>query len=61
MTMAEIIIARREKAGLTQQELADQMKVPKQRIVGYEKGIHEPSFLTYKILIKVCNQYKNIL
>jgi len=60
MTIAEIIIERRLKAGMTQKELAKKMAIPKYRLVEYENGKHEPSFLTYKNLVRICNNIYKI-
>ncbi len=45
----------REKAGMTQTELADKLGLSKSVISAYEKGIRNPSFKVLPILAQIFN------
>ncbi len=45
----------REKAGMTQTELADKLGLSKSVVSAYEKGIRNPSFKVLPLLAKIFN------
>ena len=46
MTLGERLKEEREKRGLTQQDVADEIGVTKQAIFSYEKGVRSPAVTT---------------
>ena len=46
MTLGERLKEEREKRGLTQQDVADEIGVTKQAIFSYEKGVRSPMVTT---------------
>lgn len=46
MTLGERLKEEREKRGLTQQDVADEIGVTKQAIFSYEKGVRSPTVTT---------------
>lgn len=54
-TMGAKIKELREKAGMTQTELADRLGVSKSVISAYEKGIRNPSFKVLPLIAKTFN------
>ncbi len=45
----------REKKGLSQKKLAEQLNINQQRIANYENNIREPN---YEMLLKICNFFE---
>lgn len=54
MTLGERLRSLREKAGLTQKELASHLNVPNQNISNYERGFRQPD---YETLQKLADYY----
>lgn len=55
LTMGNKIKNLREKAGMSQTELADKLGLSKSVISAYEKGIRKPSFKVLPLLAKALN------
>lgn len=55
LSMGTKIKELREKAGMTQTELADKLGLSKSVISAYEKGIRNPSYKVLPLLAKVFN------
>ncbi len=55
LTMGTKIKNLREKAGMTQTELADKLGLSKSVISAYEKGIRNPSFKVLPLLAEIFN------
>lgn len=55
LTMGNKIKNLREKAGMSQTELADKLGLSKSVISAYEKGIRKPSFKVLPLLAKTLN------
>jgi len=55
MTSGEVIREARLLAGLSQQELADRVGVPRSSIVRWERGTVEPGFDTARRLLRACS------
>lgn len=54
-TMGDKIKALREKAGMTQTELAEKLGVSKSVVSAYEKGIRNPSYKVLSQIAKIFN------
>jgi len=54
MTTATKIKAIRNRAGLSQLQLAEKLGLSRPRISEYETGKHEPSYETMMKIIKAC-------
>ncbi len=55
MTAGKIIREARKVAGLSQQELAERARLPRQSIARWEQGNVEPGFDTVRRLLRSCS------
>jgi transcriptional regulator with XRE-family HTH domain len=55
MTSRDIVRIARQRAGITQQQLADRSGHPRETIARWETGAREPSLATLKALVAACD------
>jgi transcriptional regulator with XRE-family HTH domain len=55
LTSADLVRIARQRAGLTQQELADRSGHPRETIARWETGVREPSLATLRALVEAAN------
>jgi transcriptional regulator with XRE-family HTH domain len=55
MTTSDIVRIARQRAGVTQQQLADRSGHPRETIARWETGAREPSLATLKALVAACD------
>jgi transcriptional regulator with XRE-family HTH domain len=54
MTTGELIRSARMRAGLSQQELAERLRVPQSQITRWERDVVEPGFSTLRGALQAC-------
>lgn len=55
MESCDLLLMARRRAGITQQQLGDRSGHPRETIVRWETGAHEPSLATLRQVVKACD------
>src|ERR671920_2544885 len=55
MKSSDIVLMARQRAGLTQRQLADRAGHPRESIARWEAGVREPSLATLDALVAACD------
>src|SRR5262249_22261823 len=54
MTTGELIRLARTRAGLSQEELAERLHLPRPQIARWERDAHDPGFMTVRRVLHAC-------